>query len=85
MTGDVLMLSIERRQQIKVLMLAKKSMTVSELSEIFNVSSETIRRDLFALEREGFLTKSYGGAAVTERAQPFVTANTDPSPLTLQC
>lgn len=35
---------------------------VPELAELFNVSSETIRRDLDRLDKEGLLKKVYGGA-----------------------
>ena len=38
---------------------------VHDLAGIFNVSTETIRRDLDRLEREGKLRKVYGGAVQT--------------------
>ncbi|WP_140435101.1 DeoR/GlpR family DNA-binding transcription regulator, partial [Escherichia coli] len=38
--------------------------TVSNLSGIFQVTEETIRRDLEKLEDEGFLTRTYGGAVL---------------------
>ena len=39
---------------------------VSELSQLYNVSEETIRRDLDKLEKEGLAKKSYGGAVINE-------------------
>ena len=40
---------------------------VSELSQLYNVSEETIRRDLLdKLEKEGLAIKSYGGAVINE-------------------
>ena len=37
-------------------------MLVSDLAAYYNVTEETIRRDLDKLEKEGFATKTYGGA-----------------------
>ena len=64
--GDV-MLSIERQREITNILLEKKSVSVAELSERFRVSFETIRRDLKALEADGVVEKSYGGAVLKER------------------
>ena len=41
-------------------------MLVSELSQRYNVTEETIRRDLEKLEREGFVKKTYGGAVLNK-------------------
>lgn len=60
------MLPIERRNTIKNIMNEKKSVTVSELSQFFNVTEETIRRDLNILEKEGVLIRTYGGAFIQE-------------------
>ncbi len=38
----------------------------TELCAIFNVSIETVRRDLNLLEKEGFIRKIYGGARLAE-------------------
>lgn len=40
----------------------EKRVLVSELAEYYNVTEETIRRDLDKLEKEGYATKTYGGA-----------------------
>ena len=42
-------------------------MTISELSERFNVTKMTIRRDLNRLDREGHVRKTRGGAVLAER------------------
>lgn len=60
------MLAASRRAMIKEMLLEKKTLKVSELSEIFNVSDETIRRDLKKLEEEGIIEKNYGGAVLRE-------------------
>lgn len=60
------MLPIARQNKIKDLLLFKKSVTVAELAKLYNVTEETIRRDLQAIENEGFLTRTYGGAYISE-------------------
>ena len=47
-------------------MLEKKSVIVSDLAAMFGVTEETIRRDLKALEEEGVLNRTYGGAYVLD-------------------
>ena len=56
------MLAIERRNEILEKLQTDRRVVVSELSQIYEVSEETIRRDLERLEKEGLCTKSYGGA-----------------------
>lgn len=60
------MLAVERKNLILEKLQENKKVVVSELSEIFEVSEETIRRDLDKLEKEGLCTKSYGGAVLRE-------------------
>jgi len=43
-----------------------KSVLVPELAKLFNVTEETIRRDLEKLEKEGLLKRTYGGAVLVE-------------------
>jgi len=54
----------ERRQFIKKKLIAEGKIKVSELSDFFNVSSETIRKDLLYLEEKGIAKKGYGGAVI---------------------
>lgn len=56
------MLVVERQQKITELIDERKSIRVTELSNIFNVTEETIRRDLEKLEKEKKLARSHGGA-----------------------
>ncbi len=58
------MLAMERKARIKTLVMKNKSVIVSQLAREFSVNEETIRRDLKALEKEGVLTRTYGGAFV---------------------
>lgn len=62
------MLAIERRNAILEKLQAERRVVVSELSTLFDVSEETIRRDLEKLEADGFAIKSYGGAVLNENA-----------------
>lgn len=52
----------QRHEEILLLLKQKQSVTVTELCEIFNTSSETIRRDLLLLEKQGLLMRVHGGA-----------------------
>lgn len=56
------MLVAERRRKLITIVDEKGSSRVSELSQAFNVTEETIRRDLEKLEAEGKLKRSHGGA-----------------------
>ncbi|MDR1080171.1 MAG: DeoR/GlpR family DNA-binding transcription regulator [Deltaproteobacteria bacterium] len=58
------MLGIERRQAILNRLLEKRKVHVSDLSEEFGVTAETVRRDLERLEKEGRVRRSYGGAVL---------------------
>ncbi|ABP66604.1 transcriptional regulator, DeoR family [Caldicellulosiruptor saccharolyticus DSM 8903] len=60
------MLAIERRQKIMAMLNENKSVLVPELAKLFNVTEETIRRDLEKLEKEGLLKRTYGGAVLVE-------------------
>ncbi len=62
------MLAIERRNAILEKLQAERRVVVSELSVLFDVSEETIRRDLEKLEAEGLVIKSYGGAVLNENS-----------------
>jgi DeoR/GlpR family transcriptional regulator of sugar metabolism len=63
------MLVAERHQKIVDVVNQKKSIRVSELSHLFAVTEETIRRDLDKLEQEGFLRRSHGGAVSVQDHQ----------------
>ena len=52
----------KRRLEIKKIITENESLSVSNLSKLFNVSEITVRRDLQKLEKDGFLDKVHGGA-----------------------
>lgn len=60
------MLALERRNQIYEKLQQDKRVVVSELSQLYHVTEETIRRDLEKLEKDGIAIKSYGGAVLNE-------------------
>lgn len=60
-------MNIETRKNIILQMLAQKSsVTVLELSEKFGLSEVSIRRLLVAMENEGSITRTWGGAVSTQ-------------------
>lgn len=60
------MLAKERRTKIYEMILEKNSVIVKDLSDFFEVSAMTIRRDLDILEAQGVLSKTYGGATLNK-------------------
>ncbi|MED1437020.1 DeoR/GlpR family DNA-binding transcription regulator [Aeribacillus composti] len=63
------MLVAERHRKIVEIVNKKLSVRVAELSKMFSVTEETIRRDLEKLEKEGRLLRSHGGAVSIEKDQ----------------
>ncbi|MEG7378966.1 rhamnose catabolism operon transcriptional regulator RhaR [Bacillus subtilis] len=66
------MLVAERQQKIVEIVNMRSSIRVSELSDIFSVTEETIRRDLEKLEKEHKLSRSHGGAVSIEQQESEV-------------
>ncbi len=56
------MIQSERRRQILDLLMRQQAVSVADLRARFHVSEMTIRRDLMALEQEGLLRRTHGGA-----------------------
>lgn len=56
------MLSLERQDEILDILNKNKSATVEELASELFVSGATIRRDLRAMEKQGLIIRSHGGA-----------------------
>lgn len=52
-----------RQERILTELKAAPALRVSSLAREFGVSTETIRRDLDALSRDGLISRTYGGAA----------------------
>lgn len=62
------MLAIERRREILQKLSTDGKVIVSELAQEFDVTEETIRRDLERMDREGLASKTYGGAVAKQNA-----------------
>ena len=59
---DIHLIGNERQVNLIRLVEELGTIRVSEMSKKFEVTEETIRRDLERLEKEGFLTRIHGGA-----------------------
>ncbi|MDQ8736331.1 DeoR/GlpR family DNA-binding transcription regulator [Paenibacillus sp. LHD-38] len=66
------MLAQERYDKIVQLVNERGSIRVTELSELCQVTEETIRRDLDRLEQAGRLRRSHGGAVSVKDQQPEI-------------
>ncbi|WP_066399252.1 DeoR family transcriptional regulator [Cytobacillus eiseniae] len=67
------MLVAERHRRIIDLVNERLSIRVTELSKIFSVTEETIRRDLEKLEKDQLLKRSHGGAICVEKEQSEIS------------
>ncbi|QPK82509.1 DeoR/GlpR transcriptional regulator [Corynebacterium qintianiae] len=56
----------ERRRQIASLTAVEGRVNVTELAEKFDVTAETVRRDLAVLNREGVVHRVHGGAVASQ-------------------
>jgi DeoR family fructose operon transcriptional repressor len=76
------MYAIERHQQIGETIGTQGRVTVTELSERFGVTPETVRRDLDLLEQQGVLQRVHGGAVAGSKisvAESTVAVRSDKS------
>lgn len=58
----IIMLTIRRQEEILEILNKNKQATVEELASELFVSGATIRRDLSAMEKQGLIRRSHGGA-----------------------
>jgi DeoR family transcriptional regulator, fructose operon transcriptional repressor len=72
-----------RREQMIKLINERRFLTVEELSEIYEVSIASIRRDLMALYEEGNIDRTHGGAVAKAAVSPLITPVVSPSALSL--
>ena len=56
----------KRIDEIRKLIYIRKRVYVNELCNYYNVSAVSIRKDLAELEKEGIITRVYGGAILSE-------------------
>jgi DeoR family fructose operon transcriptional repressor len=69
------LLTTERRRAIADLIKRQSTVRLRDLSTAFETSDSTIRRDLEYLEGQGLLTRTYGGAVLSEGALPLAVAH----------
>lgn len=62
----------ERKQVILDMLKRDKQIYVSDLSQVFDVSSVTIRKDLQSLEEQGLLKRIHGGATTPSDSKTSV-------------
>ncbi|MCF0228907.1 MAG: DeoR/GlpR transcriptional regulator [Parasporobacterium sp.] len=70
------MLAIARKKIILQQLREHKSVQITELAEMLQVTKETIRRDLQAMEQDGHLIRTHGGAFVLEGVETSLDAST---------
>lgn len=70
----------ERHRTIVNLALRYDRVSVADLASRFDVTTETIRRDLDVLDRRGILRRVHGGAVVAENVALAETALTEREP-----
>lgn len=70
-----IILAIDRRNEILKKVQDEKSVKVPELSKRYQVTEETIRRDLEKLEADGHIKRTYGGAVLSESTNADLSAS----------
>ena len=60
------MLKQKRLEQIQELLNSSGSVEINQLCRLFNVTEMTVRRDLEELARKGGITRTYGGAVLSQ-------------------
>lgn len=63
------LMTVERQEQIVALVNRMGRVTVAELTERFNVSEATIRRDLASLAEANLIRRTHGGAIQANKVQ----------------
>jgi len=69
--GEYFMLAQERLGKIRDIVKRDGKVYVNELCEIFNISEDSIRKDLKKLENQGLIERIYGGALLKEKEGLF--------------
>ncbi len=69
---------ILRHEKIMEVLLTNKEVTVTELSEVLNVTGKTIREDLTRLEEQGLIRRIHGGAVLAQADQFGILPSKEP-------
>lgn len=72
----------QRHDQIRAVLERQRVASIAQLSDLLGVSEATVRRDLEALEAEGTLERTHGGAILTRRLpiEPIYALSADEYP-----
>ncbi len=65
------MFADERRAKIAEMIGRNHSVTTGELTALFQVSLETVRKDLESMEKQGLLKRVHGGAVTVRQMQSY--------------
>lgn len=65
------MLAKTRQEKIRGILRTEGAVTTARLMQEFDVSIETVRRDLLAMEQAGFLRRVHGGALTVNEMMPY--------------
>ena len=68
-TGPARLKKSDRRRQILLELKLHPHVRISELARRFNVSTETVRRDVDALSDDGLISRAHGGASAPVQGQ----------------
>ena len=69
-------MKINRLRKIQELLEEQKSISINDLCKTFEVSKNTIRRDIAEMEKNGINRKVYGGIVLQEQESPKTTNDT---------
>ena len=69
------MFAKERQDKIYDIIKSNGAVTTSALVKLFDISIETVRRDLLEMERRGLLLRVHGGAVAVSDMKPFLNLN----------
>lgn len=69
------MIQYERQKKILEVLKEKNTMTVEEIAEKIFFSQSTVRRDIKALEQQGYVHSLYGGVMLSEYRNSVVPVN----------
>lgn len=61
-----MLLQNERQNEIVRRLKERQSVRIGDLTKIFNVTRETVRRDIYELEKQGIVKKVHGGAVLNK-------------------
>lgn len=70
MTPSITLSNVERQEQLLYFVQQRQRATVNEISQHFDVSVATVRRDLESLEEQGGIQRFHGGAKIVKQAPP---------------